>query len=145
MSIAGTFERFQYFKTFKQILWKTQVLFKKLECRFLVESTKTERAIFPYKNALSEATVKTNNMGSTKWTYYSNYFSFLKICFSLRTSYKGLIWCNDHPNVHIHIFWKCWSFILGCFFPGLFPLKKTFLWHNFTLALKKMRNHIVNL
>ena len=25
---------------------------------------------------------------------------FWKICFSLRASYKGLIWCTNHPNVH---------------------------------------------
>ena len=30
---------------------------------------------------------------------------------------KELIWCTNDPNVHIHIFRKCWSLILGCFFP----------------------------
>ena len=42
---------------------------------------------------------------------------FRKFCFSLRTSYKKLIWCANHPNVHIHTFRERWSFILGCFFP----------------------------
>ena len=71
-----------------------QTLFKKLEYHFLVENTKIENAIFPYKTALSEANVKTNKIG---WTYHkeqsfaSNYFVFQKICFSLRTSYKELI------------------------------------------------------
>ena len=37
--------------------------------------------------------------------------------FSLRTSYKVLIWCANHPNVHIHTFWKDWTFIWGYFFP----------------------------
>ena len=32
----------------KEIFWKTQVLFKKLEYRFVVESTKTGSAIFSY-------------------------------------------------------------------------------------------------
>ena len=37
--------------------------------------------------------------------------------FSLRTSHKVLIWCTNHPNVHIHTFWKHWTFIWGYFFP----------------------------
>ena len=40
-----------------------------------------------------------------------------KFCFSLRTSFKELIWCTDDPNVHIHIFQKHERFIWGCFFP----------------------------
>ena len=43
--------------------------------------------------------------------------TFRKTCFCLRTSYKELIWCNNHPNVHIYTFRKHWSFIWGCFFP----------------------------
>ena len=67
-----------------------QTLFKKLEYRFLVESTKIDNITFPYKTALSEASVKTNRMGSTKWTYYkeqsfvSNHFPFLEILFQFR-------------------------------------------------------------
>ena len=37
--------------------------------------------------------------------------------FSLRTSYKEMIWCTNDPNAHIHIFCKRWSFIWRCFFP----------------------------
>ena len=64
----------------KQIFWKTKTFFKKLELRFLVESTKIENALFPYKTAISEANVKTNRMVNAKWTYHkersfaSNYF-----------------------------------------------------------------------
>ena len=36
---------------------------------------------------------------------------FRKFWFSLRTSYKELIGCTNHPNVHIHTFRKRWSFI----------------------------------
>ena len=39
---------------------------KKLEYRFLVKSSKTENASFPYKTAISEVNVKTNRMVSTK-------------------------------------------------------------------------------
>ena len=76
-----------YISNFEQIFWKTQTLFKKLERRFLVESAKIENATFSYKTPLSEANVKTNRVGSTKWTYHtgrsfaSNYFIFLEILF----------------------------------------------------------------
>ena len=76
-----------YISNFEQIFWKTQTLFKKLEHRFLVESAKIENATISYKTLLSEANVKTNRMGSTKWTYHtgrsfaSNYFIFLEILF----------------------------------------------------------------
>ena len=46
-----------------------QILFKKLEYHFVVESTKIDNITFPYKTALSEANVKTNRMGSIKWAY----------------------------------------------------------------------------
>ena len=47
-----------------------QTLFKKLDNRFSVESTKINNITIPYKTALSEANVKINRMGSTKWTYH---------------------------------------------------------------------------
>ena len=56
--------------------------FKKLEYCFLVETTKIESTLFPFKTALSEANVKTNSMATTKWTYQkewsfaSKYFIF---------------------------------------------------------------------
>ena len=40
--------------TVKQIFWKTNFFSQKLEYSFLVESTKTENASFPYKTAMSE-------------------------------------------------------------------------------------------
>ena len=74
-----------YTLTSKKIFWKTKTFSKKLECCFLVESTKIENAAFQYKIALSDANVKTNKTGSSKWAYRkersfaSNYFIFLKI------------------------------------------------------------------
>ena len=100
-----------------------KTFFKKLEYRFLVERTKIEKASFPYKTAISEANVKTNRMVSTKWTYHkersfaSNYLIFLNFFFSLRTSYKELIWDTNHPNADIRTFCKHWSFIWQRFFP----------------------------
>ena len=66
--------------------------------------------------------VKTNRIVSTNWTYHKErsfasryFFFFFNFCFSLRTSYKELTWCTNDPNVHIHAFYKCWSFIWRCF------------------------------
>ena len=110
--------------TLKQVFWKIETFLKKLEYHFLVESTKIQSASFPYKTVLSEANVKTNRMVSKKWTYHkerpfaTNYFVFSKkLSFSLRTSYKELIWCTNEPNAHICTFAKRWNFIWRCFFP----------------------------
>ena len=46
-----------------------KTFFKKLEYRFLVETTEIENTSFLSKTALSETNVKTNRMGTTKWTY----------------------------------------------------------------------------
>ena len=86
MTIRGSFERFQYFN-FETDFLENKKLFQKTGVLFLVESTKIENALFPYKTAISEANVKTNRMVSTKWIYHkersfaSNYFIFLKILF----------------------------------------------------------------
>ena len=40
-----------------------------------------------------------------------------KFCFSLRTSYKELIWCTNGRNAHMRTFCNSWSFIWRCFFP----------------------------
>ena len=43
-----------------------KTFFKKLEYRFLVETTKTENTSFSFKTALLEANVKTNRMATSK-------------------------------------------------------------------------------
>ena len=73
--------------TSKQIFWKTKIFLKKLEYPFLVETTKIENALFPFKTALPKANVKTNRMATTKriylkeWSFASTYFMFLKNLF----------------------------------------------------------------
>ena len=52
--------------TLKRIFLKTKTFFKKLEDRFLVESTAIENASLSYKTAISEVNVKTNRMMTTK-------------------------------------------------------------------------------
>ena len=62
----------------------------KLEYRFLVGSTKIENALFSFTTAMSETSVETNGVVSTKSTYHkeesfaSNYFIFLKILFQFK-------------------------------------------------------------
>ena len=86
MTITDNVERFQYFN-FETNFLENETLLKKLQYHFLVESTTIENATYPYKTALSEANVKTNRMGSAKWTYLkeqslaSNYFIISKILF----------------------------------------------------------------
>ena len=73
--------------TLKQVFWKTETFFKKLEYRILVEATKIENTSFPFKTSLLEANVKTNRMTAKKWTYSkewsfaSNYLIFLENLF----------------------------------------------------------------
>ena len=55
---------------------KKRKLFTKMEYLFLVESTTVGKAIFPYKTAVSRVNVKSNKMGSTKWTEFCHYFIF---------------------------------------------------------------------
>ena len=68
--------------TFKQIFWKRKTFFKKLEYRFLVQTTKIDNTSFPLKTTLPEANVKTNRMATTKstqlkeWSFSSDYFIF---------------------------------------------------------------------
>ena len=93
-TIAGNFERFDF--KFKTKFLKLQVLFKKLVCRFLFESTKIENATVPYKIALPEANVNANRMGSTKWTYHkerifaSKYYIFSKILFQFKNHVQSV-------------------------------------------------------
>ena len=64
MKIIGDFERFHYFN-FETSFQKSENFLKKkkLGYRFLVESTTIENPIFPYKTALSKATVELNGAG----------------------------------------------------------------------------------
>ena len=52
--------------TLIQIFCKAKTFLKKLDNCFVVESTKIENALFPYKIALSEANGKTNRMANLK-------------------------------------------------------------------------------
>ena len=130
--------------TLKLISWKMNTFFKKLEYRFLVESTKIENASSPCKPGVSEAIVKRNKMVTIIWTYQkeqsfaNNYFIFWKFCFSLRTSYTELICCTNNPNDHYCTFCKRWSFIWQCFF-AVHCAKSVQIRSNFLFVFSRIR------
>ena len=90
-----------------------------------------ENPTFPYKNVLSAASFKTNGYGVQSRLIIKNRVLAVttlfvwKFYFSLRISYKKLIWCTNYPNVHIQSFRKRWSFIWGSFFHVSIPTKYT--------------------
>ena len=47
-----------------------KTFFKKLQYQFLVETSKIENILFPFKTALSEVNRKTNRMATIKWAYH---------------------------------------------------------------------------
>ena len=112
------------FNILKPDFLENENFFKKMGYYFLVESTKIENALFPYKTAISKANVTTNRMVSAKWTKItkngvvaSNYFNFLKNLFQFKNPLqKELIWCTNDPNADIPIMCNRWSFIWWCFF-----------------------------
>ena len=72
--------------TFTSFLKNTNP-FQNLDYRFLVESTKIENTIFPYKTALSEVNVKINRIGLQNSRVTKNkvyYFIFSKILFQFK-------------------------------------------------------------
>ena len=103
--------------TLKKIFWKTKIFFEKLEYGFLIESTKIENTSFPYKTAISEASVETNKMVATKWTYHkewsfaSNCFIFLEILFQFKNFFERVDLVYQQIKAHICTFCKRWSFI----------------------------------
>ena len=69
MTVTGNFERFHYLNFGISFKKKTKSFYWKTGVPFLVESTTMKNATFPNKTALSKAKVRTNRMGSTKWTF----------------------------------------------------------------------------
>ena len=77
----------------KQPFRKTNVSLKKTGASLFSTEYNNERAIFLCKTALSKISVKTNWMGSTKWTYHkkiaTDYFTFFwKFNMIIGTSYR---------------------------------------------------------
>ena len=116
-----------YTLTLKQVFWKTQTPFKKLEYSFVVKSTKIGNATFPYKTALSEDNV--NRMWSTKWTYLkersftSNYFIsiFPKILFHFKNLVQRINLMYQPPKRRYSYFSKSLDFYFRVLFPCGYP------------------------
>ena len=119
----------------KQIFWKTVTYFQPI-FRFLVGGSKTGNASnkkLPYqKSMLRKIKWWVKNGPITKNGVLPLPTSFFwKSCFSLRTSYKELIWWTYYPNVHIHTFVSA-----GVFFGGAFSL-----WISLSLRIQgKVKN-----
>ena len=118
--------------TLKQIFWKTKAFFKELECSFLLKPLRLKTHHFHLKllcqkQMLWQTERRLQNGPITKSGILpvTIFFLLLKICSSFGISLKQLIWCTNDANVHIRIFCKRWSLILGCFLP-VSILKQTF-------------------
>ena len=99
-----------------------KTIFKKLEYRFLIDSTKFENAYFhtklPYQKLMLrqiEWWLQSGPITKNGVSPVTNLFSW-KFCFNLRTIYKELIWCTNNPNARNCTFCKRWSFIWRYFF-----------------------------
>ena len=66
-----------------------------------------------------------------------------KFCFSIRASYKKLMWYTNHPNAHNYTFCKRWSFIWECFFLECIFLVFLSLSSDFLETSKKVLNLII--
>ena len=140
MTITRNFEPFQYFN------FETNFLRSKKNWsryRFLAETTGMRNATFLYKTALSEVNVMTNGTGRTKRTYHkdrsfaSNCF-ILKFCFSLRTSYKELIWSANYLKSIFILFVST-----GVLFEGPFSLWVYLIYFSFVLFSVERKCQVV--
>ena len=101
---------------------RTKFFLKKLEHRFLVETSKTENTSFSFKTAMSEANLKTNKMAIIKLTYHkdgsfaTNYLIFLENLFQFQNLFKTVNLMYHRWKCPIRIFHKRWTLILRGFF-----------------------------
>ena len=116
VTISGNFERFQYYK-FETDFLEYENHFQKTGVPFLVESTKIETDHFyrklPYEKPMLRQIkwwVQNGSITMNKVLSVTTLI-FWKFCFSLRTSYKELIWCTNDPNAYICTFCKHLNFI----------------------------------
>ena len=90
--------------TLRQIFWKTKTFFQKNRVPFLVESTRLKTHHFHTKLTNQKPMLRqiewwVQNIPFTKNEVLPVTTSlFWKFCFSLRTSYKVMIWCTGEPN-----------------------------------------------
>ena len=102
--------------TFEQVFWKTKTFFKKLEYRFLtVKALRLKALAFQKPIILIPTGISEANLRQIEWWVQNGASTkngrlpvttllFRKFCFSLRTSYKELIWCTNDPYAHMSYF-----------------------------------------
>ena len=76
----GMLNIFHALKYLEKLNWKKNKKKKKLEYRFLVQSTTNKSAAFLYKTTLPKVNVKTTY--HKEWTFATDYFAF----------FENLIW-----------------------------------------------------
>ena len=111
-----------YILTWKPNFSKTETFFKKIEYSFLVEVTRIKTHYFhtilsSQKSMLRQLEWEVQDGPITKNRVLPvTTLFFWKFCFSIRTSYKVLIWCTNHLNLHIHTLESVGVLFKGAFF-----------------------------
>ena len=116
--------------TLKQVFVKMKTFLKNRSTAFYLKALRLKTYHFhtklPYQKLMlrqTEWSVQNRPITKNRPLSVTTLF-FWKFCFSLRTSYKELIWCTNDPNVHILNFFKHYSFVWQCFFHvSFFSLK----------------------
>ena len=123
MTITWNFWSFQYFDFETNFLKKRKLFLNNWSTVFWLKALRWTMQHFHIKLLYQKSVLRQtewgvqNGPGTKNGVFCSNCFVVVfKFCFSLRTSYKELIWCANYLNVHIHTFQKRWRFILGCFY-----------------------------
>ena len=106
-SITGKFEWFQYFNFGTNFLKNANPF------------QTTGVLLFHWKPKLRQTKwwVQNGPISKNKIVLPITALFFRTFCFSLRNSYKELIRCTNHKNVHNHTICRRQSFIWGCFLP----------------------------
>ena len=103
----------------KQISWKTKTFFRKLEYLILIQGTELKIHHFYTKLPNQKPILKQIECWVQNEPITKNgvLFFWIFFFFSLRTSYKELMWCTNDQYAHILTFCKRWSFTWRCFSP----------------------------
>ena len=95
--------------TLKQILWKTKTFLKNWSTAFYLKVLRLKTHYFHSKLLSQKPILRQielwvqNGPFTKKGVLPAPALFFWKFCFSLRTSYKELIWCTNNPNVYSYI------------------------------------------
>ena len=119
MTITENFECFRHFNFERNFLKKANP-FQKIRAQFFSCKYYDWRRNISIQNCSVRSQVESNVEYKMHLPQRMEFlpvttFFFQKFCFSLRTSYKELVWSTNCLNDHIYTFQKRWSFIWGAF------------------------------